>query len=263
MGKTAVITGATTGIGAAYAKRLATDGFDLIITGRRREIIQKLADNLVAQHRVRVSVIIAELSDDNDFQKVVDAIRATEDIEMLINNAGYSGYPGHFVETDMAEHEKMVKVHQIVPMRLISLVGPQMIKRGNGAIINVSSMQAFLPVPSLSVYAGTKAFLKCYSGCIYQELRDKGIKVQALCPGFTKTNFAKDYWPKELLDQTQRKVKRMVMSPEEVVDYSLKCLKKDKLICIPGMSNRAMVKVFPSLPMGIYRGLVKRMTTFK
>ena len=127
MGKTAVITGARQ-IGAAYAKRLATDGFDLIITGRRREIIQKLADNLVAQHRVRVSVIIAELSDDNDFQKVVDAIRATEDIEMLINNAGYSGYPGHFVETDMAEHEKMVKVHQIVPMRLISLVGPQMIE---------------------------------------------------------------------------------------------------------------------------------------
>ena len=159
MSKTAVITGATTGIGAAYAKRLATDGFDLIITGRRREIIQKLADDLVPQHGVKVNTIIAELSDDNDFQKVVDAIRATEDIEMLINNAGYSGYARHFVETDTAEHEKMVKVHQIVPMRLISIVAPAMIKRGYGAIINVCSMSAFLPLPSVSVYAGTKAFL--------------------------------------------------------------------------------------------------------
>jgi short-subunit dehydrogenase len=263
MSKTAVITGATTGIGAAYAKRLATDGFDLIITGRRREIIQKLADDLVAQHGVKVNVIIAELSDDNDFQKVVDAIRATEDIEMLINNAGYSGYPRHFVETDITEHEKMIKVHQIVPMRLISIVVPAMINRRNGAIINVCSMAAFLPLPSISVYAGTKAFLKCYSECIYQEFTDKGIRVQALCPGFTNTDFAKDYYSKEMYEQTVSKARRMTMSPEKVVDYSLKSLTKDKLICIPGISNKAMVKLFPSLPMGIYRGLATRMTTFK
>jgi len=263
MGKSAIITGATTGIGAAYAKRLAADGFDLIVTGRRREIIQKFADDLVAQYGITVRVIIAELSDDNDFQKVVDAIRETKDIDMLINNAGYSGYAGHFVEIDMAEHEKMVKVHQIVPMRLIAIVAPAMVKRGNGTIINVSSMETFLPVPSHSVYAGTKAFLRSYSECIYLELRDKGIKVQALCPGFTMTNFAKDYWSKELYDQTLNKARRMMMSPEKVVDYSLKSLKKDKLICIPGMSNKTMVKVFPALPMGIYAGLVKRMTTFK
>jgi len=263
MSKTAVITGATTGIGAAYAKRLATEGFDLIVTGRRREIIQKLADDLIAQHGVKVNVIIAELSDDNDFKKVVDAIRATEDIEMLINNAGYSGYTQHFVETDMAEHEKMVKVHQIVPMRLISIVAPAMIKHGSGAIINVCSLIAFLPLPSWSVYAGTKAFLKCYSECIYQEFRDKGIRVQALCPGFTRTDFAKNYYSKERYEQTESKVKRMIMSPEKVVDYSLKSLKKDKFICIPGISNKAMCKLFLSLPMGIYCGLVKRMTPFK
>jgi hypothetical protein len=263
MSKTAVITGATTGIGAAYAKRLATDGFDLIITGRRREIIQKLADDLVPQHGVKVNTIIAELSDDNDFQKVVDAIRATEDIEMLINNAGYSGYARHFVETDTAEHEKMVKVHQIVPMRLISIVAPAMIKRGYGAIINVCSMSAFLPLPSVSVYAGTKAFLKCYSECIYQEFRDKGIRVQALCPGFTRTDFAKNYYSKEMYEQTMSKTRRMMMSPEKVVDYSLKSLKKNKLVCIPGISNKAMVKLFPSLPMGIYCRLARRMTAFK
>jgi uncharacterized protein len=263
MGKTAVITGATTGIGAAYAKRLAADGFDLIVTGRRREIIQKLADDLVAQHKVEVSVIIAELSDDNDFQKVVDAVKAKEDIEMLINNAGYSGYARHFLDTDISEHEKMVKVHQIVPMRLISIVAPAMIGRGRGTIINVSSVAAFMPVPSVSVYAGTKAFLRFYSGCIYQELRDKGVKVQALCPGYTATDFAKDYWPKELYDETVAKAKGMTMSPEKVVEYSLRSLDKDKWICVPGMSNKAMVKLFPALPMGIYRGLVKRMTTFK
>ena len=91
MSRTAVITGATTGIGAAYARRLAVDGYDLIITGRRQDIIQKLAENLVNQHNVKVDVIIAELSDDNDVQKVIDAIKAAENIEILINNAGYSG----------------------------------------------------------------------------------------------------------------------------------------------------------------------------
>ena len=87
MSKTAVITGATSGIGAAYARRLAKDGYDLVITGRRKEIIQKLADELTKQYSIKVEVIIAELSNDNDFQKLVDVVKTKEDIEILINNA--------------------------------------------------------------------------------------------------------------------------------------------------------------------------------
>ena len=260
MGKTAVITGATSGIGAAYAKRLAQDGYDLIITGRKKEIIQKLADDISKKHGVKVNVIIAELSNDIDFQKLADAVKASEDIEILINNAGYSGYAQHFDEVDIAEHEKMVKVHQVVPMRLVSLIVPGMIKRRKGAIINVSSTGAFLYIPSASVYCATKAFVKMYSQCLYLELKDKGIKVQALCPGFTDTNFAKEYYPKEMLEKF-KSIK--TMSPEKVVEYSLTCLKKNKSVCIPSLSNKMMANLFPSLPPSMYQSMQMRMTPWR
>jgi short-subunit dehydrogenase len=263
MSKTAAVTGATTGIGAAYARRLAGEGYNLVITGRRKEIIQKLADDLSRQYGIKVDVIIAELSNDSDFQKLIDVVKTREDIEMLINNAGYSGYARHFEEIDVAEHEKMVKVHQIIPMRLISVIVPGMIKRGRGNIINVSSIGAFLSLPSCSTYCGTKAFLKSYSQSLYLELKDKGIRVQVLCPGVTLTDFAKNYYSKELYDETMKKSKRMAMTPEKVVDYSLNCLKKNKLVCVPGLSNKLMVNLLQPLPAGIYSSLLARMTAWK
>jgi uncharacterized protein len=259
MNKTAVITGATSGIGAAFARRLAQDGYDLVITGRKKDVIQKLADDISKQHNIKVTVIIAELTNDNDFQKLADVVKAREDIEMLINNAGYSGWDKHFDEVDIAEHEKMVKLHQVVPMRLVSLVVPGMIKRRKGAIINVSSSASFLPMPTVGVYGGTKAFMKYYSQSLSTELKDKGIKVQALCPGFTETNFAKDYYSKEAYE----KVKKFMKPPKKVVESSLSSLKKNKLICIPDVSTWLIAKMFPALPWGIYCWLGSRMMPFK
>lgn len=259
MSKTAVITGATSGIGAAYTRRLASNGYDLVITGRKKDVIQKLAEDISKQHNIKVTVIIAELTNDIDFQKLADVVKARDDIEMLINSAGYSGYIKHFEEVDIAEHEKMVKLHQVVPMRLVSLVVPGMIKRGKGAIINVSSSASFLPMPTIGVYGGTKAFMKYYSQSLWQELKDKNITVQALCPGFTETNFGKDYYSKEAYE----KVKKYMKPPEKVVEYSLNSLKKNKLVCIPGMSTWLIAKIFPALPWGIYCRLGSRMMPFK
>jgi uncharacterized protein len=261
--KTAVITGATQGIGAVFAKRLAAQGYDLIITGRKKEIIQKLADDLAKQHNVKVDVIIAELSNDADVKKLTDAVKARDDIEMLINNAGYSGYFKHFEEVDITEHEKMIKVHNVVPLKLVSLILPGMIKRGSGTIINVSSTAAFLSAPSMSVYCASKAFLKIYSQSLYHELNDKGIRVQALCPGSTDTNWAKEYSSKEEYEKMAGKWKRMMSTPESVVDCSLKSLKNGKLVCIPGMMNSVMTRVFPLLPKGMYHWMLTRMTTFR
>jgi uncharacterized protein len=261
--KTAVITGATQGIGAVFAKRLAAKGYDLIITGRKKEIIQKLADDLVKQYKVKVEVIIAELSNDADVKKLTDAVKAKDDIEMLINNAGYSGYFKHFEEVDIAEHEKMIKVHNVVPLRLVSLILPGMIKRGRGDIINVCSIAAFNPLPSWTVYNGTKAFLELYSQSLYYELKGKGIRVQALCPGFTATNWAKEYMSKEDYEQMLRKGRTTIGTAEKVVDCSLKSLEKDTLVCIPGMMNRVMARIFSLFPKGIYYWGVTRMTGFK
>ncbi|MFC2069600.1 SDR family NAD(P)-dependent oxidoreductase [Chloroflexota bacterium] len=259
MSKTAVITGATSGMGAAYAKRLAADGHDLILTGRRQEIIEKLADELKKKRDVNVNVIIAELSDDNDIQKVIDAIEATEDIEFLINNAGYSGYKKHFIDAETSDYEKMIKVHQIVPMRLISAVLPQMIRREKGVIINVSSTAAFTPMPEVGVYGATKSFLRFFSEVLYQEVRDKGIVVQALCPGYTDTNFGKDYMTEEEFNKMLSNFKYMTMSPEAVVEYSMRHLKKSKVNCIPGAKNKVMVSFFSSLPRSLYYKLTAKM----
>ena len=118
MSKTAVITGATSGIGAAYARRLAKDGHDLVITGRRKEIIQQLADELTKQYNVKIKVILADLSLDNDIQKVVEAIKSLENLDILINNAGYNDVPEFFDKTDLAVHEVMMKVLMTAPVRL-------------------------------------------------------------------------------------------------------------------------------------------------
>jgi len=263
MTRTAVITGATSGIGAAYAKRLAADGYNLILTGRREELIRKLAEELATQYAVKVDVIIAELSDDSDIRKVMDIVDEADDIEFLINNAGYSGYLRHFIDSDVAEHERMVKVHQIVPMRLISLVAPKMIARGRGNIINVSSSGAFTPLASVAVYAATKAFLKTYSEALHQELMNNGIVVQALCPGATDTNFMKDYLPEEGYEKMMQSFQSMAKQPEFVVDYSLKNLKKRKTVCIPGLLYKAMVVIFPRLPKRLYYKLGEKMTNLK
>jgi short-subunit dehydrogenase len=260
MSKTAVITGATSGMGAEYARRLAAEHYDLIITGRRKEQIEKLAEDLRKQYGVGVNVVIAELSEDSDIKKLTDAVEATENIEILINNAGHSGYMKYFVDVESDHYERMIKVHQIVPMRLIKLVAPGMIKRGKGAIVNVSSIGAFSAMPEVHVYQATKAFLKMFSEGLYQELREKGIKVQALCPGFTDTNFAKDYLAEDEYLKYTNKIKMMMAKPEKVVDYSLKRLKGNKVVCIPGLLNKFMVTIFSLLPRGMYYSMAKKMT---
>jgi short-subunit dehydrogenase len=259
MSKTAVITGATSGIGAAYAKRLAAEGYDLILTGRRQEIIQNLADDLTGQYDVNVNVIIAELSDDDDIQKLIDAIKTSENIEILINNAGHSGYFKEFLEVDPSHYEQMIKVHQTVPIRLISIVAPKMVKRRKGTIINVASVAAFNPAPKFNVYASTKSFLKSFSEGLHQELKDKGIKVQALCPGLTETNFAKDYLTEEEFGKIIGSMKKITMSPEAVVDCSLKHLKKKKVVCIPGTINKAMASFLAMIPRGLYYKISAKM----
>ncbi|UCC16669.1 MAG: SDR family oxidoreductase [Dehalococcoidales bacterium] len=257
MSKTAVITGATSGIGAAYAKRLAADSYDLILTGRRQDIIQKLADDLTEKHGIKVKVIIAELSDDNDIQKVVDAINSTDNVEVLINNAGFSPDEEHFMGMEFRDVERMIKVHQTVPVRLGYAVVPKMEQRSRGIIINVSSMGAFLPSPNIIIYGATKAFLKIFSESLYMDLRRKGIKVQVLCPRLTRTDFHREL--------TQEKYKMISskyhwMTADEVVDYSLRCLEKNKgPICIPGVRAKLYSAIVPALPKSIYYKIAEKM----
>jgi short-subunit dehydrogenase len=243
MNKTALITGATSGIGAAYAKRLASQGYDLILTGRRQEIIQKLADYLTKEFNVSTKIIIAELSDDFDIQKVIDAIKNTGDLEMLINNAGYTGPFILFAENSLLEIEKMTKVLVTAPMRLIYTAIPGMSKKGRGIIINVASQAAFAPNKKWAIYAASKAFMKSFSESLYLEVKNNGIKVQVVCPGPTDT----DIW-RSLPEVKLIMSKFKLMSPEIVVDYSLKDLDKNVVVCIPGLHDKFLQMIVKLKP---------------
>jgi len=243
-GKIACITGSTSGIGAAFAKRFAIQGYDLLVTGRRREKLQSLADELSKSFNINIEVIIAELSDNSILESLANKLREIKDLEILVNNAGFAKKNRFHLE-DFAVHEKMLKVHCLATMKLTHAVLPNMISNGKGIIINVSSLSAFTPFPTNSIYAATKSFIKLFTESIHLELSGTGVKAQALCPGMTRTDFH------ERMGFDKKDVYKdggvlKAMSPEEVVDISLQYLEKDEVLCIPGFNNK-FISLLPKI----------------
>ena len=246
--RTVIITGATSGIGAEYARRFASEGYNLIITGRREAKIKALADELSRKNGINVEVVIIELSDIQAVEKFVEKIKA-RDIDILVNNAGF-GTLRFFHRESLRTHEDMVAVNILCAVKLTYAILPMMLKKNDGIIINVSSAGAYLPTPNQSTYTGTKAFLRAFSEALHFELIGTGVKIQAVCPGLTKTDM-----PIRLgvpADQIVDHGPFKWITPEEVVDASLKCLKKDKVVCIPGRLTRLQVFIRSILPDSLY-----------
>lgn len=246
--KTALITGATSGIGAEYARRFAREGYDLIITGRRKTRIEALAAELSRENNVTVEVILIELSNTEEMENMLEWIK-DKNIDVLINNAGY-GTLRYFYKEPLQIQEDMVAVHILCAMKLTYAILPEMIKKGTGVIINVSSSGAFLPSPKTATYSGTKAFLRAFTESLHIELEDTGVQVQVVCPGLTRTDMhvrlgipeehAVDWGPFQWI------------SPQEVVECSLRCLKKKKVVCIPGRLTRMQVFMRHIVPESLY-----------
>ena len=175
----------------------------------------------------------------------------------MINNAGYDGANQLFTEKDPLDREQMMKVLMTVPLRLIYAALPEMSKNGRGTIINVSSASAFLPGKRMAIYAASKAFTKSFSESLYLEVKNKGIKVQVVCPGWTDTNIFRDV-SAEVKAMIFKKFK--VMSPETVVDCSLKDLSKNHVVSIPGTYNKVTTTVSAIIPRSfLYRRIDKAM----
>ncbi len=231
------ITGASSGIGAAFARELGRQGFDLILTGRRRAQLDALANALVGAHGIRVEVITAELADDAALEQLAERVRSEAQLEMLINNAGFGSGGAPFHQQDYAVHQAMLRVHVQATVRLTYAALPTLLARRQGAIINVSSVAAFFTIPYQVMYSATKEFIRAFSEALAIELRGSGVRVQALCPGFTRTDFhARLGADPERVYRTSGPMK--AMSAEEVVQASLRCLARDEVICIPGAHNR-------------------------
>lgn len=185
--ETALITGASSGIRAAFARILAGHGYDVILVARREARLVALASEL-EQHGITAEILVADLASPAGVLRVEARIATTPALTMLINNAG-TGTTGSFAESDPSRQLDMIRLHVIASVRLMHAVLPGMIARGRGWIINVASIGAFVPSASNVSYNATKAFLTSFCIAPNDEVRDAGIRVQALCPGFTLTEF--------------------------------------------------------------------------
>lgn len=188
-GKTALVTGASSGIGMDLARLLAAEGCNLVLVARRREPLEALAAELLGASPVRVEVLIADLALPGAAESLVERLdRAGLGIDLLVNSAGF-GLSGAFLATDMATEREMVQLNVVTLLELTKLVGRRMAARGGGRILNVASTAAFQPGPLMSVYYASKAFVLSFSEALSEELRGTGVSVTTLCPGPTRTQF--------------------------------------------------------------------------
>ena len=184
----ALITGASAGIGAEYARQLAAHGLDLVLVARRADRLHELAQSLTQTYGVNVEVIAADLAQEADVARLEEHIRAMDNLAMLVNNAGFATI-GRLVNVEPVRQQEMVYLHAMAPMRLTQAALPGMTARKHGAIINVSSVAGYVRLRGNVNYAATKAYLTAFSETLQNELLGSGVYVQALCPGLTHTEF--------------------------------------------------------------------------
>ena len=179
----ALITGASSGIGATFARQLAARGYDVVLVARRRELLEKLANELQAGHKITAEILPADLTADTDLAAVEQRIAATGNLELLVNNAGF-GTIGKFFKVDLKGQDQMHRLHVLATMRLTHAAVTGMVARNRGAIINVSSVAGFWQAPGSISYCSTKAWINSFTEGLYLELQgsESAVKVQALCP---------------------------------------------------------------------------------
>jgi hypothetical protein len=247
---TACITGASSGIGEAFARRLAADGYNLLLHGRRKELLAALCESLRQQFGVSAEYLLAELSHPEELHLLEERLRRTPDLALLVNNAGYSTIR-HFEEEEIDGQEAMISAHVTATVRLTHAALGGMLARGAGAIINVSSVAGFLNGPGNVTYCATKAYLINFTETLHLEVGSRGIRVQVLCPGFTRSDFHS-----RLGHDTSGDFFRHFMSAEAVVHKSLHDLRKGIVVSIPGLRYKIAAFVPHLLPRRLYYWIV-------
>jgi short-subunit dehydrogenase len=232
---TALVTGASSGIGAVYADRLARRGYNLVLVARSKDKLDALAKHLESSTGRSVSTVVADLTLDADLRRVEQVISETPTLTLLVNNAG-AGATAPLLQADIAKMTDLIALNVTAPTRLVYQTVPAFVARGQGAVINIASIVAVAPELLNGVYGGSKAFVLALSQSMHHELADKGIKVQAVLPGATAT----DFW--SLAGSAVENLpKDWVMSAEDMVDASLAGFDAGELVTIPSVENTALV----------------------
>jgi hypothetical protein len=244
----ALITGATAGIGRVFAQRLAASGHDLILVARDAVRLGTVADELSLQYGVNAEALPADLSRDDGMRRVADRIAQEPRLAVLVNNAGF-GTKGRLVNRPLAEQATMLELHVMAPMLHTRAALPGMIERGRGWIINVSSVASFTWSMGNVNYCATKAFLRSFSEGLALELAGTRVQVQALCPGFTHTEFH------DRAGMDKRTIARLLwLSSERVVDESLaQIAEHGPVVCVPGKRYKLIVLALRFLPLWMQR----------
>jgi short-subunit dehydrogenase len=238
MNATALITGASSGIGLELARLFAKDGYNLALIARNPTQLASLAKELRSQHQIQVTTIVQDLADPSAPQIIADQLaRYSIEVEVLVNNAGIQVY-GEFAQASLERQLDLIQVNTTALIHLTHLLLPGMIHRGRGRILNVGSTGSFAPGPLNAVYCATKAFVLSFSQAIGAELTGTGVTVTALCPGATKTAFITRYGMQDV------RIFRHAMSPVHVAQIGYRALQSGRPLAIAGFLNRVQVLSF-------------------
>ncbi len=230
---TALVTGASSGIGAVYADRLARRGYDLILVARDAARLNALAERLTTETGRRIDTITADLTVKADVRRIEERLRADAGITMLVNNAGV-GATASLIDSDVDALETMIDLNVTALTRLTAAVVPGFVARGNGIVINISSIVALSPETLNGTYSGTKAYVLNLTQSLHHEVGDKGVQLQAVLPGATSTAF----WDRAGLP-VEHLPSQIVMSAEDMVDAALAGLDQGELVTIPSLPDAA------------------------
>jgi short-subunit dehydrogenase len=239
----AVVTGASAGIGREFCERLAARGYDLIVVARDAARLETLRQELEGRLGIGVEVFPADLTIDTDVSLLAERLTRSPGLALLVNNAGF-GTRGALVDASPALQEAMLRLHIVAPMRLTQAALPVLLRNRRGAIVNVSSVASFLHSANNVNYCATKAYLTTFSEGLAAELRGSGVRVQALCPGFTRSEFH------QRMEVDVAEVPRwMWMSATRVVETSLRNLDRGgPVVCVPGLRYKLIVLLLRFVP---------------
>jgi len=252
----ALVTGATAGIGAAFVAQLAREGSDLILVARTKERLIAQAKELTERYGITVETIAADLSTDEGLGRVEARVAdAAAPIDLLINNAGF-GLQADFLDSEIADEDRMLAVNVRAVMRLTHAVLPVLVDRGSGGILNVSSVAGSVPTATGATYGASKAWVTAFTESLSMLVKDKGVRLTALCPGFTRTEFH------DRVGVSRNGIpERLWLNADDVVATALRDHRGGAVISIPGLQYKASVLGARLLPRRVLRWASGRATS--
>ncbi len=258
--KTVLITGASSGIGYEFAKIYAKKGYNLVITARRKNNLDRIKQELESfDTSICVDIIVLDLSKQNSAKELYEVVKQRGIlIDTLINNAGFGVY-GNFIENDIEKEIDMIELNIKSLVVLTKLFLKDMVSRNNGTIINVASTAAFQPGPLMSVYYASKSFVLSFTEAIRNEVRDTNVNISVLCPGPTDTEFEKS----ASLEESSLFTKLKVMKPEKVAIIGYKGINRNKSVIIPGILNNILITFNKIIPRVLVINIVRKLQESK